>query len=209
MPDRRFPPMLRVPSPSRLGILLVVAAVGLAADQASKSWAFAPACAGAALHEVVPGLFAGARGRNFGFMYRADGVAGHPASGPTLALLGLVLLAVALWRVLPDRARWRRVEAVAAGLVVAGALGNTADRLMRGFVRDFLVLALRPHDIFNLADVLMLVGTASLTLSWATRRIAAAGRVRRTSRQESGWDAPPAQVLSDPIFVLGDGERVP
>jgi lipoprotein signal peptidase len=78
--------------------------------------------------------------------------------------------------------------------VVAGALGNTADRLMLGFVRDFLVLAPRPHDIFNLADVLMLAGAASLALSWATRRIAAAGHVLRTSRQESGRDAPPAQV---------------
>ena len=159
------------------------------------------------MHEVVPGLFAGARGRNFGLLDSADGVVGHPASGPTLALLGLALLAGAPWRAFPDRARWRQVEAVAAGLVVAGALGNTADRLMLGFVRDFLILAPRPHDIFNLADVLMLAGTASLVLSWATRRIAAAGHVAGRAGRSPGGTAP-GPGFSDPIFARG-WRRVP
>jgi signal peptidase II len=51
-------------------------------------------------------------------------------------------------------------------LVLAGAIGNYADRLWRGYVVDFIHV---PHwPVFNVADVLIVVGGA-LVLSGRIR----------------------------------------
>lgn len=44
---------------------------------------------------------------------------------------------------------------IALGLVVGASLGNLADRLAFGSVRDFLV---GPHVVFNVADIALAVG---------------------------------------------------
>jgi signal peptidase II len=74
----------------------------------------------------------------------------------------LTLLFVAYWW-------WRRrqvaslYEQVALAAVVAGAIGNVSDRLLRGFVIDFVYLHHWP--IFNVADVLVVGGAAMLALT--------------------------------------------
>jgi signal peptidase II len=50
---------------------------------------------------------------------------------------------------------------VAAGLVIAGALGNLGDRLWNGAVTDFIQLRYFPF-IFNVADVAITVGAVVL-----------------------------------------------
>jgi len=55
----------------------------------------------------------------------------------------------------------------ALGLVTGGALGNLMDRLMRGYVVDFLDVnfwPLREWPVFNLADSTIVVGVAILLL---------------------------------------------
>lgn len=51
----------------------------------------------------------------------------------------------------------------AAGLILGGALGNVADRLVGGSVVDFIDLGWWPT--FNLADVALTIGCAWLLLS--------------------------------------------
>jgi signal peptidase II len=57
---------------------------------------------------------------------------------------------------------------VAAGLVVAGALGNLGDRVMNGWVTDFIQVRWFPF-VFNVADVAISIGAVLL----AARLIAA------------------------------------
>lgn len=79
------------------------------------------------------------------------------ASGVGGCLTLLVLLA---WR--------RRGRAIQAALllVTAGALGNTLDRIGRGYVVDFIHV---PHwPVFNVADICVTAGAALLV--WATMR---------------------------------------
>jgi signal peptidase II len=92
--------------------------------------------------------------------------------GPIIGAVAIVViigLAVSARRA----ARDSRLAAVAAGLVVGGAIGNLADRLFRGdgwlhgSVIDFIDLQWFP--IFNVADAAITVGGA-LFILWTLRR---------------------------------------
>ena len=63
---------------------------------------------------------------------------------------------------------WARVG---LALVLAGALGNYADRLLRGYVVDFIHVTHWP--VFNIADVLLTVGGALVLLQGLRRQPAA------------------------------------
>lgn len=55
-----------------------------------------------------------------------------------------------------------RLELLGFTLVLAGALGNTLDRLARGYVVDFIHVAYWP--VFNVADVLVVLGIVLMSL---------------------------------------------
>ena len=84
--------------------------------------------------------------------------------GKALVLAGVSLLvtlvvAAAAWK---RRASASRAEQVAMALVAAGAIGNVVDRMRLGYVVDFIHL--RHWPVFNVADVLIVVGGALLAL---------------------------------------------
>ena len=85
--------------------------------------------------------------------------------GTLLIILGAIAI-LALTAVVA-RGRGTRGARAAFLLILAGALGNYTDRLVRGYVVDFIRL---PHwPVFNVADVLVVVGTALLLLDHARR----------------------------------------
>jgi len=97
------------------------------------------------------------RGVSMGFL-TANGDLGRwlLAAGTGLIAIGV---GVWLWR------EKRRPDAVALGLVLAGALGNILDRVRLGFVADFLNLhfgAWSPFLVFNVADAAISIGVALL-----------------------------------------------
>ena len=55
-----------------------------------------------------------------------------------------------------------RVEVIALGLIVSGAVGNLIDRLALGVVRDFMNVGIGPvrTGIFNVADLAVTTGVA-------------------------------------------------
>lgn len=91
-----------------------------------------------------------------------DGVAFGIASGagPLVILFALVALVALGWFVASAPPGWP--TAVAAGLILGGALGNLVDRLTRGDVVDFVSLPAWPA--FNLADVSITVGVVALAV---------------------------------------------
>jgi signal peptidase II len=64
-----------------------------------------------------------------------------------------------------------RLSAVSLGLIVAGALGNLLDRVVRGEVIDFLQfnLGLFVFPDFNVADSAIVIGVALLLLDVVTQ----------------------------------------
>ena len=142
----------------RLG--LVIAAVVVAADQATKWWARA-GLADAPGGIEVTGFFnlvpVWNRGVSFGML-------GGGTVPPWLLVLvtGAVAVALVVWlaRVAEP---WL---GVAISLVIAGAVGNIVDRLAFGAVFDFLDFHLggAHWPAFNLADAAITVGVAVLLI---------------------------------------------
>lgn len=54
---------------------------------------------------------------------------------------------------------WLRAALI---LVLSGAVGNMIDRIIRGYVVDFLEITLIRWPVFNLADIYVVAGTALL-----------------------------------------------
>lgn len=90
---------------------------------------------------------------------------GVPHGPPVLLTLAFfVTVAVAgVWRSRSRRGEATTADHVGFALVLAGAAGNALDRAFRGHVVDFVQLG--PWPIFNVADVVVVVGLGLLALS--------------------------------------------
>ncbi len=146
MQERRaFPPLK---AGSRGLLTALVAAAVVAADQATKTWA---------LHHLAAGP------RHIVWTLQLDltyntGIAFSQVTGAT-ALVTVVALVVLAGLVVVARRTQGTYTAVVLGLVIGGALGNLADRLVRhhhGAVIDFIDLRWWP--VFNVADAAISVG---------------------------------------------------
>lgn len=75
-----------------------------------------------------------------------------------------------------------RLMQLGAGLLIGGALGNVVDRLLYGYVLDFLNMSccgINNPFVFNLGDVFIFLGAAGLILF-----------DHRSSRRRAGKNAP-------------------
>ena len=83
-----------------------------------------------------------------------------------LIVISAVIIAAAvvfcIRRIRDTRYRYLRVLTV---FLVAGALGNMIDRIMLGYVRDFIYFKLIDFPVFNVADIYVTV-SAVLILIW-------------------------------------------
>lgn len=86
--------------------------------------------------------------------------------GEALAVLGILMAGFFIYAIarLPQD---RRMEGYAFSLILAGAIGNVIDRLMRGCVVDFVHLHHGGWNfpIFNLADSAITIGAGLWILS--------------------------------------------
>ena len=81
----------------------------------------------------------------------------------------------------------RRLDRLATGLAVGGALGNLIDRVFNGTVVDFISVGLFP--IFNLADLAIIVGIGIMVVSMMT------GSVPKTSLPQPRSDETISMLL--------------
>ena len=163
----------------RLGLLAALAAA--VTDQATEAWALAalwpPYGEGVALLPVLNLRLGFNTGVTFG-MFRES------AADAVWVLVAAKLLVVAflarwLWRTAS------RAEALGLGLVIGGAAGNILDRVARGAVTDFIDAHYGGWHwpTFNMADVAIVCGVATLVL----------GGLRRSE----GAASPPARRNAD------------
>jgi signal peptidase II len=150
----------------------VVAALVLAADQASKFWAIGlldrPDRPFIAVTPFLALMMSWNRGVAYTLLH-SDGDFGR------FALAGLAFAAVGLLSFWLWRAK-NLVAALGFGCLIGGALGNASDRLVHGAVADFLYFhtpfSLGPlsNYVFNLADAAIFVGVVLLVYDAFTTR---------------------------------------
>jgi signal peptidase II len=148
------------PSFQLLPLTLTVAAVVVLVDQLTKHWAVNALSDGTIEHVVWTLRF------NLSFNSGMAFSTGR-GIGP---IIGLLAMGVVVAIVVSTRRNPSRLVAVAAGLVLGGAIGNLSDRLFRGegwlhgAVVDFIDFQWFP--IFNVADMAVNVG-AALFVIWS------------------------------------------
>ena len=137
---------------------LLIAAI-VVVDQLTKHWALNRLSGGRTIDIVGSLRFNLAFNKGMAFS-QATG------AGPVIgALAFVIIIVIVLWM----RRSATGVAAVAAGLIVGGALGNLIDRVfrndawLRGAVVDFIDLQWFP--VFNVADSCITVGAALMVLA--------------------------------------------
>jgi signal peptidase II len=145
-------------------MLLLVGMVGC--DHATKAGAKA-ALEGRAPLDVVAGVldlrYAENRDTAFSLSERFHG-AWKGTALLVFAAIALTAVVVAWWR----RRNASLLEQAGFALILAGAVGNVADRLLRGYVVDFIHLAHWP--VFNVADAAISIGVPLLFLAHRQRK---------------------------------------
>lgn len=78
-------------------------------------------------------------------------------------ILTMIIMAGALWIYwrMPDTKRFLPLRLIVTG-ILAGAVGNMIDRLLQGYVVDFLYFSLIDFPIFNVADIYVTVSAVML-----------------------------------------------
>jgi signal peptidase II len=149
----------------KLRTLLVPIAILVPLDQLTKVWVASSIPYGGRI-EVIEGFFAITHARNPG------AVLGLAQDVPMIFFIGLTLVALGLIisffrRVEPAD----RLSALSLGMILAGALGNLIDRVLRAEVIDFLQfdLGLFVFPDFNVADSAIVIGVALLLLDLVTQ----------------------------------------
>jgi len=139
-----------------LRLFWLVPLVGFAVfvlDQWSKAWAV-DVLKGTAGITVIPNFFHLTYGENTGAAF------GMMRGNPTLLMfITLGVLGWLFW--MARQIDWRPLpRRLAAGLLAGGALGNLLDRMMRGYVVDFLDFQFGSwhYPTFNVADSAICVG---------------------------------------------------
>lgn len=139
-----------------MALVLSVSGLLIVADQLIKIWILGN-LAGQPSILVIPHLlqltYVENRGAAFGVLQGRTWL---------LSAMTAVVLIVILVLLLSGKIR-NKLAVWSLGLIIAGGAGNLIDRIMRGFVVDYLDISpLFSFPVFNLADCCVVIGTFAL-----------------------------------------------
>ena len=142
---------------SAIGVLAALAAFAI--DQVTKTIVVSNASVLNAGVSVVPGF-------DLTF-HRNDGVTFGLLGGAPWWCLVVLALAICAWLAAMMLRTRNRIEAIAYGSIIGGALGNVVDRLRFRAVTDFLdfYVGFMHWPAFNIADVFVVSGVGMLLIA--------------------------------------------
>ena len=75
-----------------------------------------------------------------------------------LGLIGLAFTSVFIYYI--EKTELKLIEKISCSMILSGIVGNLIDRVVRGYVIDFLDFNLFGYDypVFNIADIFIVVG---------------------------------------------------
>ena len=150
--------------PPRLWRFAVWGALGAALllfDQVVKEAVREAALAGVFPITVIPGLI------DFTFVMNR-GAAFGIGQGFGLVSVGIAVAVVgfSIWYLLRAE-KISKLEVVGLGLVLGGAVGNAVDRVLHGYVTDFIATTFIDFPVFNIADIGIVLGVALAFIGFA------------------------------------------
>jgi len=78
--------------------------------------------------------------------------------------VNIAIVSLCIWLMLKAHKNNRKLFAFSLNLIIAGATGNIIDKILYGYVVDFLELAFIDFPVFNLADVFVCTGAVLAAL---------------------------------------------
>ncbi len=115
--------------------------------------------------DVLPPILNFRYGENTGINFGLFGGGDDAARWILIGLSLVICVALVVWIGRGKHGHW--MMPLSAGLVIGGALGNVVDRLLYGYVLDFLNMSccgIRNPFVFNVADIFIFAGAAGLIL---------------------------------------------
>lgn len=98
---------------------------------------------------------------------RNTGAAWSILSGKTwlLIIVSLIIIALIVFYIYKNKPK-TKIEKISYSMIIGGAIGNLIDRIIYGYVVDFLDFNIFGYDypIFNLADSFILIGVILLVI---------------------------------------------
>ncbi|MFH0797030.1 MAG: signal peptidase II [Candidatus Omnitrophota bacterium] len=134
---------------------LIWAVVVFFCDQATKFWAVGLSRP----KDIIPGLLSLAPINNSAILFGLWHIPHLKLFTIAFSLL-VVYFTLNLWK--ESQQRWGRGKDFGIGLIWGGMMGNFTDRLISGFVFDFISLWRIP--VFNLADAGLTIGATVITV---------------------------------------------
>ena len=108
-------------------------------------------------HKVIPGIIEIVYSENTGTVF---GIASD--NNTVFLVISLVVLAFFCWVVFSISKKYE-MQRPLCECVIAGGIGNIIDRIVRGFVVDYLYI--KPFGVCNLADILIVVGIIGIGIA--------------------------------------------
>ena len=136
-------------------LIATVALIGI--DQITKMWAVSQLLNADRVIPVIDGVFE--------FRYTENpGVAFSMLEGQRWVFIPVTLVIAGLLLIMMLRSPLRRYKLfhIVCVLILAGAIGNLIDRMIYGYVIDFLYFSLINFPIFNFADCCVVIGAVLL-----------------------------------------------
>jgi signal peptidase II len=145
-----------------LGWWYLIALIVLVLDQLTKTWVIAEFYLGQ--REIITSFFNLVHVHNYGAAFSFLSDAGGWQRWFFAALSAVVSAVIIVWISRLPKTRW--IESLALALILGGALGNLYDRLVLGYVVDFLDFHWSGSHFpaFNVADSGITMGAVLLIL---------------------------------------------
>lgn len=88
-----------------------------------------------------------------------------------LIVVAVLIIGVLLYYIKRNKIE-KKIDIIALSFVIGGSLGNLIDRIVRGYVIDFISIKIGNYNfpIFNVADILIVIGVFLLLLSSRRRQ---------------------------------------
>ena len=101
-------------------------------------------------YEIIKGVFSLEYAENKGIAF------GIEAPQLLLIIIAIIIVPIIFFTIWKELSPNHRITKISSSLIIGGALGNVTDRILNGFVIDFISVWKWPN--FNLADTFIVAG---------------------------------------------------